>query len=92
VAQALLLLHRELAFFKRLKIAVLVKPVGLEFPLDLFPPAVEMRLALDEFGGAACKAGALHVEFLQGLPLAVVYGPDVVPVPVDRFAVTGFQG
>ena len=50
-----------------------------------------MRLALDEFGGAAGQAGALHVEFLQGLPFAVVYGLDVVPVPVDGLAVAGFQ-
>ena len=48
------------------------------------PPAVEMRLAPDQLGGAAGQAGALHVELLQGLPFAVVYGLDVVPVPVDR--------
>ena len=91
VLQALLLLRRELTFLQRLKIAVLVEPVGLEFLLHLFPPPLEMRLALDEFGGAAGQAGALHVELLQGLPFAVVYGLDVVPVPVDGLAVAGFQ-
>ena len=90
--QALFLLRRELTFLQRLKIAVLVEPVGFEFLLHLFPPAVEMRLALDEFGGAAGQAGALHVELLQGLPFAVVYGLDVMPVPVDGLALAGFQG
>jgi hypothetical protein len=58
--------------------------------LHLFPPPVEMRL--NEPGGAAGQAGALHVEFLQRLPFAVVYAPDVVPVPVNRLAFAGFQG
>ena len=92
VLQALLLLRRELTFFKRLKITVLVETVGLEFLSHLFPPAVEMRRALDEFGGAAGQAGALHVELLQGLPFAVVYGLDIMPVPVDGLALAGFQG
>ena len=70
--QALLLLRRELTFFQRLKIAVLVEPVGLEFLLHLFPPPVEMRLALDQLGGAAGQAAALHVEVLQRLLFAVV--------------------
>jgi hypothetical protein len=92
VLQALFLLRRELAFLQRLKIAVLVEPVGLEFLLHLFPPPLEMRLALDELDGAAGQAGALQVELLQGLPFAVVYGLDVMPVPVDALAVAGFQG
>ena len=90
--QALFLLRRELAFLQRLKIAVLVEPVGLEFLLHLLPPPLEMRLALDQLDGAAGQAGALHIEFLQGLPFAVVYGLDVMPVPVDCLAVAGFQG
>ena len=38
VFDPLFLLRRELAFLQRLKIAVLVEPVGLEFLLHLFPP------------------------------------------------------
>jgi hypothetical protein len=92
VIQPLFLLRRELAFLQRLKIAVLVEPVGLEFLLDLFASALEMRLALDQFGGAAGQAGALYVELLQGLPFAFIYGFDVMPVPVDGFATAGLQG
>ena len=91
VLQALFLLRRELAFLQRLKIAVLVEPVGFEFLLHLFPPPVEMRLALDQLGGAAGQAGALYVELLQRLPFAVVYGLDVVPVPVDGLALAGLE-
>ena len=92
VLQALFLLGGELALLQRLKIAVLVEPVGLEFLLHLFPPPVEMRLALDQFGGAAGQAAALYVEVLQRLSFAVVYGLDVVPVPVDGLSVAALEG
>jgi len=91
VLQALFLLRRELAFLQRLKIAVLMEPVGLEFLLHLFPPPVEMRLAPDQLGGAAGQAAALYVEFLQRLLFTVVYGLDVVPVPVNGLALTALK-
>lgn len=92
LAQSRFLRDGELPFLHRLKIAVLFQAFGFKALLQLVTLPVEMRLALDQFCGAAGQAAALRIERLQRPRLAVVDSLHSMPVPVDGFAFVRAQG
>lgn len=81
-----------LSFLQRLKVAVLLHPVGFEAVAQPDPFLIVMGPPLDLFGDLAAQAPAPGVELGQAAVLVVVNAADSLPMTVKRGRLVVAQG